>query len=57
MLRISVADVLDNFHPDAKRLETLAIDHVNLRAATELTGKFLEGWLEIIFAEENAGQL
>jgi hypothetical protein len=57
MLRTSVADVLDNFHPDAKRLETLAINHMNLRAAAKLTGKFLKGWLEIILAKENAGQL
>ena len=57
MLRISVADVLDNFHPDAKRLETFAIDHMNLRAAAKLTRKFLEGGLEIVVAKENAGQL
>ena len=57
MLRVSVADVLDNFHPGAKRLETFAIDHMNLRAAAELTGKFLEGWLKIVLAKENAGQL
>ena len=57
MLRVSFADVLNNFHPDAKGLETFAIDHVNLRAATELTGKFLEGWLEIVLAKENAEQL
>ena len=57
MLRVSVADVLDNFHPGAKRLETFAIDHMNLRATAELTGKFLERGLEIVFAKENAGQL
>ena len=57
MLRVSVADVLDNFPPDAKRLKTLAIRHVNLRAAAELAGKFLEGWLEIVLAKENTGQL
>ena len=57
MLRVSIADVLDYFHPDAKRLETFAIDYMNLRAGTKLTGKFLEGWLEIGLAKENAGQL
>ena len=57
MLRVSVADVLDNFHPNAKRLESFAIDHMNLRAAEKLTGKFLEGWLEIVLTKENAGQL
>ena len=57
MLRVSVADVLDNFHPDAKRLKTLAIRHVNLCAAAKFTGKFLECWLKIVFAKENAGQL
>jgi hypothetical protein len=57
MFRVNLADLLDNFYPDAKRLKTLAIRHVNLRAAAELTGKFLEGWLEIVFAKENAGQL
>jgi len=57
MLRVSVADVLDNFHPDTKRLETFAIDDVNLRAAAKLTGKFLESWLKIVLAKENAGQL
>ena len=43
--------------PVSKRLETVPIDHMNLRAAAKLTGKFLEGWLEIVFAKENAGQL
>ena len=57
MLRVSVADVVDNFHPDAKRLETFAIDHMNLCAGAKLTGKFLEGWLKIVLAKENAGQL
>ena len=57
MLRVSVADVLDNFHPDAKRLETVAIRHMNLRAGAKLTGKFLERWLKIVLAKENAGQL
>jgi hypothetical protein len=57
MLRVSFADVFDNFHPDAKRLETFSIDHVNLRAAAKLTGKFVEGWLEIVLAKENPGQL
>jgi hypothetical protein len=57
MLRVSVADVLDNFHPDAKRLETFAIDHMNLRTGAKLTGKFLEGWLKIVLAKKNAGQL
>ena len=57
MLRVSVADVLDNFHPGAKRLETFAIDDMNLRAGAKLTGKFLEGWLKIVLAKENAGQL
>jgi hypothetical protein len=56
MLRVSFADVLDNFHPDAKRLKTFAIRHMNLRAAAKLTGKLLEGWLEIVFAKENARQ-
>jgi hypothetical protein len=49
--------VLDNFDTDAKRLESFAIDDVNLRAAAKLTGKFLEVWLEIVFAKKNAGQL
>jgi hypothetical protein len=57
MLRVSVADVLDNFHPGAKRLETFAINHMNLRAGAKLTGKFLERWLKIVLAKENAGQL
>ena len=57
MFRASFADVFDNFHRDAKRLESFAIDNMNLRAATELSGKFLEGWLEIIFAKENTRQL
>ena len=57
MLRASVADVLDNFHRDVKRLETFAIDDMNLRAGAKLTRKFLEGWLEIVFAKENTGQL
>lgn len=57
MLRVSVADVLDNFHPGAKRLKTFAIDHMNLRTAAELAGKFLEGRLKIVLAKENAGQL
>ena len=57
MFRASVADVLDNFHPDAKRLETFAIDHMNLRTGAKLTGKFLEGWLKIVLAKKNAGQL
>ena len=57
MFRVSVADVLDNFHPDEKRLETFTIDHMNLRTGAKLTGKFLERWLEIGFAKENAGQL
>ena len=57
MLRVSVADVLDNFHPGAKRLETFAIDDVNLRAAAKLPGKFLKCWLKIVLAKENAGQL
>jgi hypothetical protein len=57
MLRVSFADVLDNFHRPSKRLETFAIDDMNLRAAAELTGKFLEGWLKIGLAKENAGQL
>jgi hypothetical protein len=55
MLRVSVADVLDNFHPSAKWLETFAIDHMNLRAGAELTGKFVEGWLKIVLTKENAG--
>ena len=57
MLWVSVAVVLDNFHPGEKRLETFAIDDVYLRAASKLTGKFLEGWLKIVLAKENAGQL
>jgi hypothetical protein len=57
MLRVSIADVLDYFHPDAKRLETFAIDYMNLRAGTKLTGKFLEGWLKIVLAKEDAGEL
>ena len=57
MFRVSFAEVLDNFHSHAERLETFAIDYMNLRAAAKLTGKFLEGRLEIIFAKENAGQL
>ena len=56
MLRVSLAEVLDDFHPHSKRLERSAICHVNLRAAADLTGKFLERWLEIVFAKENAGQ-
>ena len=57
MLRVSFAEMLDNFHPDSKRLETFAVDHMDLRAAAELTGKFLKGWLEIGLAKENTGQL
>lgn len=57
MLRVIVADVLDNFHSEAERLETFAINHMNLRAGAKLTGKFLEGWLKIVLAKENAGQL
>ena len=57
MLRVSIADVLDYFHPDAKRLETFAINHMNLRAGAKLTGKFLERWLKIVLAKENAGEL
>jgi hypothetical protein len=57
MLRVSVADVLDNFHPGVKRMEMFAIDHMNLRAGAKLAGKLLEGWLEIVLAKENAGQL
>ena len=57
MLRVSFAEVLDNFHRQSKRLETFAIDDMNLRAAAELTGKFLEGWLETGLAKENTGQL
>ena len=50
------AKVFNNFHPCAKRLKTFAIDHVNLRAAAKLTGKFLKSGLEIVFAKVNAGQ-
>ena len=47
----------NDFNSCSKRTETVSIDNVNLRAAAKLTGKFLEGWLEIVFAEENAGEL
>ena len=57
MLRVSVADAFENFHPDAKRLETFSIDHMNLRAAAEFIGKFVKGWLEIIFAKKDARQV
>ena len=43
--------------PCFKRLETFAINHMDLRAAAKLTGKFLKRWLKIVFAKENAGQL
>ena len=47
----------NDFNACFKRMETVSIDNVELRAAAKLTGKFLEGWLEIVFAKENAGQL
>jgi hypothetical protein len=57
VLRVNLADVLNNFHPDAKRLESFTVDHVNLCAGAKFTGKFLERWLEIVLAKENARQL
>ena len=57
MIRVSFAEVLDNFHRKSKWLKTFAIDHMNLRTAAELIGKFLEGWLEVDLAKENTGQL
>src|SRR4029077_10764574 len=47
----------NDFNACFKRTETASINNVELRTAAELTGKFLEGWLKIILAKENAGQL
>src|SRR3954466_4837435 len=47
----------DDFNACLKRTETASIDDMDLRAAANFTGKFLEGWLEIVLAKENAGQL
>ena len=57
MRRVIFAEVLYNFYPDSKRLETFAIDHVNLCATAELTSKFLKGRLEVVRAKENVRQL
>ena len=47
----------DDFNACFKRTKAISIHNVELRAAAKLTGKFLERWLEIVFAEKNAGQL
>jgi hypothetical protein len=46
----------NDFNARFERLEAVSIDDVKLRAAAKVTGKFLEGWLEIVFAKENPGQ-
>ena len=57
LIWVQLPDRPNDFEPCLKRLEAFAINDMNLRAAAELIGEFLEGWLEIIFAKENAGQL
>ena len=56
-VRIQAPNGSDDFNPRLKRLEAVSIDNVELRAAAKLTGKVLEGWLEIVFAKENPRQL
>jgi hypothetical protein len=55
--RIYLADTLDDFHSRKKRLESFAIDHMQLGTAAEFTSKLVKGRLEIIFAKENARQV
>src|SRR5262245_7175053 len=57
MFWIQSPDQTKDLNPCLKRVKCFAIGDVNLRAAAKLAGKLLEGWLEIVFAKENAGQL
>jgi hypothetical protein len=56
LLRVSLADVLDDCHSDTKRLESFAVSHVQLCAGAEFTGKFVKGRLKVILAKENSLQ-
>ena len=57
LLRIHLADVPDDLHSSKKRLESFAFDHVQLRASAEFAGKFVKGWLKIIFAKGHTPQI
>jgi hypothetical protein len=51
-----LADVPDDVHSGKKRLKSFSIGHMQLRAATKFSGKFVKGWLKIIFPKEHARQ-
>ena len=57
ILRIFVKNVLQQLYGHIKAAELVAVEHMNLRAATDLASPLVEGGLEIIFAEIHARKL
>jgi len=53
---INLADALYDLQSGNKRLESFAVDHMQLRTCAEFTGKFVKGRLKIIFAKEDSLQ-
>ena len=55
-LMINLADALYDLQSGNKRLESFAVDHMQLRTCAEFTGKFVKDRLKIIFAKEDSLQ-
>ena len=57
IVRVLVEDVLQKLHRHVETAELVAVEHVDLRTATNLASALVERGLEIVLAEVHTGEL